>query len=272
MKISWNQPLNAFFLICSLLFFQNCSPPGATSQNPDRNFPQAVSNNYFKTTQKFIVEVYYEPGAEPFAGNTLSGMPYWNILEDNLNAIFQYRSQIPVVVVPKQLNEMTALSAQNKASWTSSEILALYGQNHQSSTTASEAHFYLYFLKGVYNTGSGPNPNVLGLSLGGTPVIAIFKDVINGSSNNAVVKKYVEQSTLVHEMGHALGFVNNGVPMAVNHQDTEHGAHTTNSDCVMYWMNEGAGDLTNFVQKYITSGSTLMWGPEVLKDAENFSE
>ncbi|UOF02766.1 hypothetical protein [Bdellovibrio reynosensis] len=263
--------LSALFLGACLLLFQNCSQNNVGS-NPNQNFPESTALNYFKTTQKIVVDVYYEPGAEPFADTTLAGMPYWQILEDNLQAIFQYRSSIPVLVVPKQINEMNTLPAQNKTDWLGTEILDLHSRTNQERSTAAEAHFSVYFLKGYFNSGSGPSNAVLGVSLSGTPVLAIFKDVINSSSSSAVVKKYVEQSTLVHEMGHALGFVNNGVPMATHHQDTAHGAHTTNSDCVMYWMNEGAGDLRNFVQKYITSGSTVMWGPEVLLDAKNYSE
>ncbi|XGC81717.1 hypothetical protein ACES2L_04375 [Bdellovibrio bacteriovorus] len=260
-----------FFCIC-LLLFQNCSQNNTSGSNPNQNFPESTALNYFKNTQKIVVDVYFEPGAEPFTGNTLSGMPYWQILEDNLLAIFQYRSSIPVILVPKQIHEMKALAAQNKSDWLGTEILELHGKTNHERSTAAEAHFSVYFLKGNFNSGNGPSANVLGVSITGTPVLAIFKDVINTSSSSTVVKKYVEQSTLVHEMGHALGFVNNGVPMATNHQDTAHGAHTKNSDCVMYWMNEGASDLRNFVQKYITSGTTVMWGPEVLLDAKNYSE
>ncbi|HEY1079471.1 MAG TPA: hypothetical protein VGE46_05215, partial [Bdellovibrio sp.] len=89
---------------------------------------------------------------------------------------------------------------------------------------------------------------------------------------NGPIPKYVEQSTLVHEMGHALGFVNNGVTLASAHQDTAHGAHTTNPNCVMYWQNEGASDLASFVQNFITNNTTVMWGAEVLQDARNFSQ
>ena len=99
----------------------------------------------------------------------------------------------------------------------------------------------------------------------------MFKDVIKATGGN-FVQRYVEQSTLVHEMGHALGFVNNGIPMASPHQDTEHGAHTTNSNCVMYYLNEGASDMASFVGRFITGGDINMWGPEVLSDAEAFSK
>ena len=90
---------------------------------------------------------------------------------------------------------------------------------------------------------------MIGFSINDTPIIAVFKDVVVTSGGPAV-QKFVEQSTLVHEMGHALGFVNNGVPLASSHQDSVHGAHTVNSNCIMYWLNEGASDMAAFVQQF----------------------
>jgi hypothetical protein len=40
----------------------------------------------------------------------------------------------------------------------------------------------------------------------------------------------------------------------------------------MYWQNEGLTDLKTFVQKLIDNNSTVMWGPEVLADAQAFSK
>lgn len=255
------------FLAFCLLLLQNCSN---SSSDALRSFPYSKPELYFQSTPKITVEVYYEPGAEPYTGTTAGGLPYWKILEDNLNEIFKYRSSPPIVVVPRALNEMTALPAQNRTSWLGTEILSLSAQHRQAEPSADDARFYVYFLKGYYDSGSGPNTAVLGVSLGGTPILALFKDVIESSGSTAV-RKYVEQSTLVHEMGHAIGFVNNGVPMVTNHQDVAHGAHTTNTECVMYWQNEGASNLASFVQKFILNGTTVMWGPEVLQDAQNFS-
>jgi hypothetical protein len=273
MKSDISKVFYAFFLVACVMLFQNC---GHTEQQQDplTNFPFSTAPLYFKSTQKMVIEVYYEPGAEPYVGNTGAGKPYWNIFEDNLNAIFQYRSTKPVIIVPKVIADMTSLPTQGKTQWTANDILQLSSQHRQAEPTSTEAHFYIYFLKGYFDNGSGAQTGVIGVSMGGTPVIAMFKQVIQstGTVANGPVPKYVEQSTLVHETGHALGFVNNGVPMVTFHQDTAHGAHTTNQDCVMYWQNEGTADLSQFVQKYISSGSTVMWGPEVLQDAQAYSQ
>ena len=230
-------------------------------------FSASTPTNYFKRSSQFTVEVYYEPTATPFTGSTPGGLVYWSILGDNLNTILSYRSQIPNVNYPTILSEMTQIPAQNKTSWTAQDILNLNKSFRSALPTADHARFYIYFLDGNSSEGS----SVIGLSINNTPIIAIFKDVIVTSGGPAV-QKFVEQSTLVHEMGHALGFVNNGVPLASSHHDSVHGAHTVNSNCIMYWLNEGASDMAAFVQQFILTDSTALWGPQVLGDAQSFSE
>jgi hypothetical protein len=254
-----------YLTIFSLFFALSC---GKEKKNKDdvALFPLSTANKYFKTSQKVIVEVYYEPGAEPFTGNNPFGKPYWGLLEDNLTAIFQYRTSPPQLTVPKLQSEMHALPLQNKTQWTPEQILALNTTYKQGSPTDTEARFYIYFLNGTLSGNSG----VIGASLNGTPILAVFKSVVAGSGG-PIVQRYVEQSTIIHEMGHALGFVNSGVPMKTPHQDAAHGAHTNNSNCVMYWLNEGVNDLTQFIVHFITTGNTIMWGPEVLADAQNYS-
>lgn len=239
------------------------------------SFPQSTPDVYFRKSRKIVLEVYYEPGAEPFYGTTASGKQLWEVVEQNLTSIMQYRTAAVSLEIPKSIASMTALATQSKSSWLGTDLLSLSGQYRTGVSTTDTSYFYIYFVKGYYNNGSGSQSSVLGVSLNGTPIIAIFKDAVRASASNpnGPVAKFVEQSTLVHEMGHALGFVNNGVPMVgTQHQDTAHGAHSTNSNCVMYWLNEGSSDLVQFVQNYITSSSFVMWGAEVLGDAQAFSQ
>lgn len=257
-----------FLVFVALITLFGC---GKTSMDQTRgmsaSYLSSTATNYFSTSKKIVLEVYYEPGAEPFVGSTVSGMPYWKILEDNLNAIFKYRSSIPIIIVPKAIADMTAIPAQNKSKWTPDDIVNLHSTYKQSTPSDTEALFYIYFVKGV----AAESTSVIAESINGTPVIGVFKDVIT-TTGGPIVQRYVEQSTLVHEMGHALGFVNNGVPMKTPHQDTAHGAHSTNSNCVMYWMNEGKTDMIGFVARFITTGETVMWGPEIIEDAKAFSK
>lgn len=231
-------------------------------------FPNSNPKNYFKHSTSVVLEVYYEPGAEPYEGNLPNSNPLWSITEDNISALMSFKSVSPTLTIPTMLSEMTLIPAQNKSTWDTNSVIALYKKYHDQKPSKSKAVFYIYFLNG--NSSSGAS--VIAFSINSTPVIAVFKDVIESSSGIMGVRRFVEQSTIIHELGHAFGFVNNGVPMSSNHQDTDHGAHTQNTDCVMYWLNEGASDLSNFVQDYIATGNTVMWGPEVLADAAAFSD
>ncbi|MEN0058057.1 MAG: hypothetical protein AAGB31_04430 [Bdellovibrio sp.] len=137
-----------FFLLLCLAGITSCGGGGGDSAGT-YSTPQI----YFQSTQKIVVEVYYEPGAEPFTGTTAGGLNYWSVLEDNLNAIFQYRSSTPVMVVPKTLGAMTALPTQNRTEWLGTDILSLNSSYKQGESTSLESRFYLYFLKGYYSGG-----------------------------------------------------------------------------------------------------------------------
>jgi hypothetical protein len=254
-----------------MVLFQNCAFYSKDVTLAEIN--AANSKKYFQATSKVVVDVYYEPGAEPFTGSSPQGSYYWDTLEQNIGALFQYRNIQPLVMVPKELSAMQSLPPQLRNEWNGIDILKLNATQFLESP-ANESHFQVYFLNGYYSNGSGPQPNVIGLSLSGTSVIAMFKQVVNraGHSSPGQVSKFVEQSTLVHEFGHSMGFVNNGVPVTLDYQDANHGSHSTNPDCVMYWENEGADENSSFVQKHMNASSKILWGPEVLNDAKSLSQ
>ncbi|MCI5073260.1 hypothetical protein MRY82_10040 [bacterium] len=233
----------------------------------EQRFKFSTPENYFKKSETVRIEVFFEPGAEPFVGNRTNGQALWSVFGENLTAIFQYRTTPPDIIYPQNLDDMTAMGQQNKNLWSVQDVLNLNETFFNTRPTENEAVFYIYFLEGNAASGS----NVLAFNISETPIIAVFKDAIV-ASGGVLTQRFVEQSTLIHEMGHAVGLVNAGVPMAQNHQDTENGAHTTNEDCVMYWLNEGASDLANFIQDYTTSNDVIMWGQEVLNDVQMFSE
>jgi hypothetical protein len=40
----------------------------------------------------------------------------------------------------------------------------------------------------------------------------------------------------------------------------------------MYWQNEGINDLRDFLERFTMDNSPVLWGPEVLADAQAFSD
>ncbi len=239
---------------------------GKSDSNPDSKVSQSLA--FFQTTAKLELEIWYEPKAAPFSDDD------WSILSLNLNAIFKYRSQPPTLAIPTELSQMHSLESQNKESWSSSEILNLAAAQATPAEDTDSARFKIIFLNSYFRDATGINKNVLGVSIGNSQVLAMFKPVIASTAKPLPLDKtaqLVEQVVLVHEMGHALGFVNNGVPMVANYQDTAHGAHSANKDCVMYWANESSADLSSFVGKFLGGGAEVLWGPEILADAKAVS-
>jgi hypothetical protein len=233
-------------------------------------------HSYFSSMKSMVIEVAYEPGAEPYTGAGLGRTDVWNVLGDNLQALFKGRASVPSMVFPHNLAQMKKLPAQNKESWTTEDLETLAQSQRTSTTTSATGDFFIVFLNGYFDDGTGtattgPDTDILGVSLGGTTIIGIFKPVVisAASGQHFYVAKFIEQTTLIHEMGHALGLVNAGLPMNAPHQDVANGAHCTNEQCVMYWENEGATAVRNFAAN-LKHGFEIVFGTECLGDTQNF--
>lgn len=253
--------MKALFILSFSLLFYGC---GKETPRKSSEVRQSVSAIY--ASRELQVKVYYEEGAEPYTDKLLlQNLSLWNILETNIQALFEGKNT--VINVPKSLSEMNKLSPKGKTTWSLEDVLRLSTENPVAEV-AGVTQFQVFFLKG-YADG---NPQVIGFHISNTKIIAIFKDVIksSGSGQLQIVPKYVEQATLVHEMGHALGLVNNGLPMTTPHQDASHGAHCNNPDCVMYYTNEGATDMLKFARGASEKNDPVMFDPRCLSDARNY--
>lgn len=230
---------------------------------------------FFSTMTSMTVEIAYEPGAEPYTGNApaaLGGYPLWQFVRDNLQTLFVGRTI--TVTVPTTIEEMSAIPAQNKTSFTDSDILAIAGAYRKGRSTATTGSFFLVLLNGYYNLNGAQNTSVIGVNIAGTTVTALFKPVILSTALGttlATVPKYVELSTAVHEVGHALGLVNNGIPLFSQHQDAANGKHCNNALCVLYYQNDGVVGLKNFVTNFVITGSTTtLYDENCRNDAKNY--
>nr|MBA3498912.1 hypothetical protein [Deltaproteobacteria bacterium] len=183
----------------------------------------------------------------------------------NIDRLFASKKTL---VIPRTTATMQSIGAVGDEQLTVPDLLALANTHRAGRDSATEKTYYVLFVSGFFTDANGPNNAVLGVSIGDTGVIVMFKDVVRSASGLSNIQRYVEQSTLVHELGHAIGLVNNGVPLASPHQDAEHGAHCTNESCVMFWQNEGASAMAAWATQFVLTSNTILFKPECLADVD----
>lgn len=106
--------------------------------------------------------------------------------------------------------------------------------NRTSVVSGSNLTLWVMFFDGEYSE-SDATKKILGISYGASS-LAVFPKSIDAYIRRDMASRYaLETFVLTHEVGHILGLVNNGIPMTTPHQDTEHGAHCSNTQCLMYW-------------------------------------
>lgn len=109
----------------------------------------------------------------------------------------------------------------------------------------------------MYVDGSYEEDNVLGLAFSNRHIV-MFHDVLDASCSRPLLRERLcppaESSVLLHEVGHVIGLVDNGVDMVADHKDADHGAHDVSEDCVMFWAYEGVG-IIDVVEARLTGTS-----------------
>ena len=238
------------------------------SSGPHGDAQPPASALYGPAIKRVVFEIDYVPGAEPYTGTIAGFGDIWGLFDTNVRRLFEGSEK--QIELPTTLDAMEKLDGVSGATFSGEAILELAKAHRDRKSSGDTATFYFVWLDGHYDDGTKVRDDVLGVSLGDTGVIAMFMPVIAASGGplpGLGVEKYVEQATAIHELGHAAGLVDNGIPMAAPHQDEEHGAHCTNQDCVMFFAVEGTNGAIDFVKKAVITNDVTLWGSECLADA-----
>jgi hypothetical protein len=216
---------------------------------------------------RVVVEIDFETGQAPYTGPLLGFGDTFDLTIENVDRLFSGKKTL---TVPRALPEMEDVGAIGDEELTTADLLALADRHRSGRDEGDTKTYYVLFVSGHFADGEGVQPNVLGVNLGDTGVVAMFKDVIRSTTAAAFpnLVRLVEQMTLVHELAHAIGLVDTGVPATSDHVDTAHGAHCTSDRCVMYYLNEGASDAAKFARQVITTDNKIMFDAACLADAD----
>ncbi|MBI5516229.1 MAG: hypothetical protein HY909_20760 [Deltaproteobacteria bacterium] len=241
-------------LLALLVVLGACGDDAAPSQPSARTL-------FGPTIRRVVLEVDYVRGAEPY-----TDMSAWELFTANANRLFQGAGK--TFEVPTALGQMEAITEAG-TEFTTAQLLAVADAHRQRRSAGDTATFYLVWLNGYYHDGTRRRTDVLGVSLGTTGIIAVFKPVVTATAQGSLpyVARFLEQSTIIHEFGHAVGLVNNGVPPASAHHDSAHGAHCTNEACVMNHSNEGAAAARMFALRYMSTRNPVLFDQACLDDA-----
>jgi hypothetical protein len=212
-----------------------------------------------------VVEIDYETNQQPYTGNIIGFGDTFAPMMANIDRLFAHKKML---TIPQTIPEMQNLGNIPDEELTLADLTAIANANRQQHDSAGVKTYYIVFVSGHYADGNGVNTAVLGVSFGDT--IVMFKDVIKGTASvtSPNAERYVEQSTLIHELAHSIGLVDNGVAMVAAHKDAAHGAHCNNDQCVMYWLNEGASEATSFALSRLLTGNTILFDAACLADVD----
>ena len=257
-------------LLCAL----SCSSKetAATTAAPDAAAPAstqpAATTLFSKSITNVTIEIDYAPGAEPYVGTVKNFGDPWNLFNANVLAIFDGKKK---VAFPRTLAKMEKLDDVPAKNFSSQDILDIATAHRTEAQSDAAVSFYIVFVKGYWlDDGGTEQKGVLGVSIGDTGVIGMFKPAISTPVTNPYPPpQIIETVALIHYLGHAVGFVDNGVPVGDDnkaHIDTANGHHCTNKQCAMSFAVEspkGAGDYTKIIQ----STESVIIGQECLSDA-----
>jgi hypothetical protein len=230
--------------------------------------PQPDSQTLFSAEIKTVeLEIDYVEGAEPYTGEVGDYSDLWALFRANATRLMPGKK----IVCPSAVSDMELLQGEGGGNYSTTRILDIAGRHRDLENTATKAVFYGIWLDGYYEDEYGTHEDVLGANIGDTGVIAMFKPVLAASEELPTVVRFGEQTTFIHEFGHALGLVNVGIPLASEHEDSEHPGHCSNTDCAMYWANDQILSLIEFAKNFVDTGDPVVFGSECLDDVDAFS-
>lgn len=239
-----------------------------TAADPAPATSPILQSLWRSSIRRVVVEVDYGPGAAPFVGAIPGTSSVWNIFSANARRLF--RASNKSLVIPTTLGEMQRIDADGNE-FTLADLIALSRRNRNVHPTSDTASFHVMILNGYFRDASGQRrSDLLGGHLDGTGVIVVFKPVVQSTAatGGAYGPAIVEQMTLVHEFGHAVGLVDDGVAPVRDHADHAHVHHCTSTSCVMNAWNEGGASAAAFATRFAATGNAVLFDADCLADAD----
>lgn len=161
---------------------------------------------------------------------------------DNLETFLENRLNKPdgVHFTKKEIN------GSNNNSYTVSDLEKLEEKERNLYPKDRELAASIIYTDAGYSTDT-ENSKTLGVAYGRSSM-AIFEPTIDDFSGGIgqVSEANLQTAVLIHEFCHVLGLVNNGTPMAQDHEDANNPGHCDNDECLMYYASNSSS-MTGFI-------------------------
>jgi hypothetical protein len=264
--------LAAFLLSCSST--SSTPDPGSSSGDPGTgDTPPAAGDPdtktlFSKSITRVFVEVAYVPGAEPYVGAQNDFADIWSMFETNVGAVFDGKKTLKIATTVEGMEKLADVPAGDMSK---ADLDALASTHRKFGSDATTQEFFLVFVNGHFKADDGTVQNdVSGTALPDKGIIAVFKPAYAAYFDKKhPTAQMIEQISVIHQFGHAVGWVNHGVPIAdanQKHEDGAHAGHCTNKQCAMSFAFESAKGIGDFIGNFPVSDHSVLYDQECLSD------
>lgn len=221
---------NIFLILYTVLCILSCSKDDSGEGNgvdtSGNTKTTGASANEFLSGDEFsemYIEIVYVEGFKP---TETAINNFVSFLESRLNK--------PGGIVIEQ----RAIASPGILAYSVSDVIDIEREHREKYNSEGQITVFGFFADGEYAENT-EDSSVLGIAYRNTS-FAVFEETIRdfGSDAFAPALSVLETTVINHEFGHLLGLVNAGTTPQSNHQDTEHGKHCSEEDCLMYWTAE----------------------------------
>jgi len=224
-----------------------------------------------ESVTEVVVEIDYQSTTPPFTQEEDGGpQGLYSAFGVNLFTLFSGRER--EFRVPKTLDEMTALDV-TPTTYTSQDLFELSMETRDEWDTRAKRTFHVLVLDGQLTVDGEVQPTILGAALVEPRIIAVFRPSIEALEMEDDLEFFyarIEQYTLVHELGHVMGLVDNGIPAITDHQDAATGHHCTETSCIMHHSAAGLNRAREFAMRVGDINSLVLFDTACLDDVEAF--
>lgn len=177
---------------------------------------------------KMILEIDYEAGYKPETSST-------DLLKQRVGEVCSFSKGISL--------EFTETDFADVGTWSADDVREQGWATKNGDPMNGNTLRWQF----IFPAESNDDDNVLGVAVDASTV-AIFGDSVDGAAGffNRPSAEEVENSVIIHELGHLLGLVNLVYTSPADHEASDKPGHSNNEDSVMYWAIESM-TVANFI-------------------------